>query len=80
MTQRDEGHDYRDSKNRTMEYERKQKYEAIIDMIIRWLDSNIDDTDEKFHLVAQDSADLKEKIELALDSKTTKREIEDGDL
>ncbi len=80
MTQRDDGHDYRDSKNRAMEYERKQKYKAIIDMVIRWLDSNIDDTDEKFHLVAQDSADLKEKIELALDSKTTKREIEDGDL
>ena len=80
MTQRDEGHDYRDSKNRAMEYERKQKYKAIIDMIIRWLDSNIDDTDENFHLVAQDSAVLKEKIELALDSKTTKREIEDGDL
>ena len=80
MTQRDEGHDYRDSKNRAMEYERKQKYKAIIDMVIRWLDSNIDDTDEKFHLVAQDSADLKEKIELALDSRTTKREIEDGDL
>ena len=80
MTQRDEGHNYRDSKNRAMEYERKQKYIAIIDMVIRWLDSNIDDTDEKFHLVAQDSADLKEKIELALDPKTTKREIEDGDL
>ena len=80
MTQRDEGHNYRDSKNRAMEYERKQKYEAIIDMVIRWLDSNIDDTDEKFHLVAQDSADLKEKIALALDPSTTKREIEDGDL
>jgi len=80
MTQRDEGHDYRDSKNRAMEYERKQKYEAIIDMVIRWLDTNIDDTDDKFYLVAQDSADLKEKIELALDSSTTKRQIEDGDL
>jgi hypothetical protein len=80
MTQRDEGHNYRDSKNRAMEYERKQKYEAIIDMVIRWLDSNIDDTDDKFYLVAQDSADLKEKIELALDSSTTKRQIEDGDL
>ncbi len=80
MTQRDEGHNYRDSKNKAREYERKQKYEAIIDMVIRWLDSNIDDTDDKFYLVAQDSADLKEKIELALDSKTTKREIEDGDL
>jgi len=80
MTQRDEGHNYRDSKNKAREYERKQKYEAIIDMVIRWLDSNIDETDDKFYLVAQDSADLKEKIELALDPKTTKREIEDGDL
>ena len=80
MTQRDEGHNYRDSKNKAREYERKQKYEAIIDMVIRWLDSNIDETDDKFYLVAQDSADLKKKIELALDPKTTKREIEDGDL
>ena len=80
MTQRDEGHNYRDSKNRAMEYERKQKYEAIINMIIRWLDSNIDDAMNEFDPVASDSADLKEKIKLALDSKTTKREIEDGDL
>jgi len=95
MTQRDEGHNYRDSKNKAREYERKQKYEAIIDMVIRWLDSNIDEwEDEKFEFsskeevrliveknyLAQDSRDLKEKIELALDPKTTKREIEDGDL
>ena len=93
MTQRDEGHNYRDSKNRAMEYERKQKYKAIIDMVIRWLDSNIDDypneeeseqmiASERIskQLLAEDSADLKEKIELALDPKTTKREIEDGDL
>ena len=90
MTQRDEGHDFRDSKNRAMEYERKQKYEAIIDMVIRWLDSNIDDwqandllNDPKIEIknaVADDSRDLKEKIELALDPSTTKREIEDGDL
>jgi len=93
MTQRDEGHNYRDSKNRAMEYERMQKYQAIIDMVIRWLDSNIDDypneeeseqmiASERIskQLLAEDSADLKEKIELALDSKTTKREIEDGDL
>ena len=72
MTQRDEGHNYRDSKNKAEAFERKQKYEAIIDMFIRWLDSNIDDTDDKFYLVAQDSADLKEKIELALDPSTTK--------
>ena len=90
MTQRDEGHNYRDSKNRAMEYERKQKYKAIIDMVIRWLDSNIDDwqandllNDPRIEIknaVADDSRDLKEKIELALDPSTTKREIEDGDL
>jgi len=93
MTQRDEGHNYRDSKNRAMEYERKQKYEAIIGMVIRWLDSNIDDypneeeseqmiASERIskQLLAEDSADLKEKINLALDPSTTKREIEDGDL
>jgi hypothetical protein len=78
-----------------MEYERKQKYEAIIDMVIRWLDSNIDEWEDdktKYILnsedqkqmieknaIAQDSADLKEKILLALDDKTTIREIEDGD-
>ena len=95
MTQRDEGHNYRDSKNKAREYERKQKYEAIINMVIRWLDSNIDEwEDKKFkfsskeevrlivekNYLAQDSRDLKEKIELALDPSTTKREIEDEDL
>ena len=80
MTQRDEGHDYRDSKNRAEAYERKQKYEAIIDMVIRWLDSNIDDAMNEFDPLASDSADLKEKIELALDPSTTKKQIEDGDL
>ena len=82
MTQRDEGHDYRDSKNRAMEYERKQKYEAIIDMVIRWLDANIDDgnLDLIKQEIANDSRDLKEKIELALDPSTTKKQIEDGDL
>ena len=80
MTQRDDGHDYRDSKNRAEAYERKQKYEAIIDMIIRWLDSNIDDAMNEFDPLASDSADLKQKIELALDPSTTKKQIEDGDL
>jgi len=90
MTQRDEGHNYRDSRNKAIEYERKQKYGAIIDMIIRWLDSNIDEwqandllnnPDIKIkNAIADDSRDLKQKIELALDSSTTKRQIEDGDL
>jgi hypothetical protein len=72
---------------------KKNKY--IIDMVIRWLDSNIDEWEDdktKYILnsedqkqmieknaIAQDSADLKEKILLALDDKTTIREIEDGD-
>jgi hypothetical protein len=84
MTQRDDGHDYRDSKNKAQAYERKQKqkYEAIIDMIIRWLDANIDDgnLDLIKQEIASDSRDLKEKIELALDPSTTKKQIEDGDL
>ena len=80
MTQRDEGHDFRDSKNRAMEYERKQKYEAIVNMVIRWLDSNIDDNQKSQNELFFDSYELKEKIELALDSSTTKRQIEDGDL
>ena len=80
MTQRDEGHDYRDSKNKAQAYERKQKYGAIIDMVIRWLDSNIDEPPIGSVGIATDSADLKQKIELALDPTTTKRQIEDGDL
>ena len=80
MTQRDEGHDFRDSKNKAMEYERKQKYEAIINMVIRWLDTNIDDNQKSQNELFFDSYELKEKINLALDPSTTKREIEDGDL
>ena len=80
MTQRDEGHDYRDSKNKAQAYERKQKYGAIIDMVIRWVDSNIDEPPIGSVGIATDSADLKQKIELALDPTTTKRQIEDGDL
>ena len=56
------------------------KEKATLEMIIRWLDSNINDTDDKFYLVAQDSADLKEKIELALEPETTIEQIENGDL
>ena len=80
MTQRDEGHNYRDGKNKAMEYERKQKYEAIINMVIRWLDTNIDDNQKSQNELFFDSYELKEKINLALDPSTTKREIEDGDL
>ena len=95
MTQRDDGHDYRDSKNKAQAYEREKKYPAIIDMVIQWLNSNIDEwEDEKFafskykevrtivekNYLALDSKDLKEKIEIALNPSTTKRQIENGDL
>ena len=86
MTQRDDGHDYRDSKNRAEAYERKQKYEAILNMVIGWLNSNIDeyDKDKDYYYyknqLSYDSQELKEKIEIALDPSTTKKQIEDGDL
>ena len=53
------------------------KNKAIIDYVIRWLDSNIDESTTSS--LAADSADLKEKIELALDRGTTAKNIEDGD-
>ena len=86
MTQRDYWHDYRDSKNKAEAYERKQKYEAIINMVIYWLNSNIDeyDKDKDYYYyknqLSYDSQELKEKIEIALDPSTTKKQIEDGDL
>jgi hypothetical protein len=47
------------------------KEKAIIEMVIRWLDSNIDDVgfgnDPAKYALAVDSADLKQKIKLALD-------------
>ena len=86
MTQRDEGHDYRDSKNKAEEYEREKKYPAIIDMVISWLNDNIDEYDQEKdyyfykNQLSYDSQELKEKIEIALDPSTTKKQIEDGDL
>ena len=38
--------------------------DKLIDHIIRWLDDNID---EEHTIIAQDSADLKQKIELYLE-------------
>ena len=56
----------------------KDKNKAILEYVIRWLNSNIDDAMNKFDPVASDSADLKEKIELALDPRNTTKDIEDG--
>ena len=60
------------------------KEKATLEMIIRWLNSNIDEggfeNNEAKDLLAVDSADLKQKIELALDPETTIEQIENGDL
>jgi len=56
----------------------EQKYKKIVDMVIDWLDSNIDDAMNKFDPVASDSADLKEKIELAMSSENTAQDIDNG--
>ena len=55
----------------------KDKNKTIIDYVIRWLDSNIDEPPPEG--IQEDSANLKEKIELALDPKTTAQNIDDGD-
>ena len=50
MTQRDEGHDYRDSKNKAQAYERKQ--EEILNSFQAWLEKCPVDYDE--HLQTRD--------------------------
>jgi hypothetical protein len=55
----------------------KEKNKTIIDYVIRWLDSNIDEPPPEG--IQEDSANLKEKIQLALDPKTTAQNIDDGD-
>jgi len=47
-------------------------------MVIRWLDSNIDEPPPEG--VQEDSANLKEKIELALDPNATIEDIEAGNI
>ena len=65
-----------------------EKKDAIINFIIGWLNSNIDEYTneisnspeiENKNAIARDSQDLKEKIELALDKNTTLEDIENGD-
>ena len=54
------------------------KEKAIIEMVIRWLDSNIDEAPPEG--IQEDSANLKEKIQLALDPEVTIKDIEAGNL
>ena len=55
------------------------KEKAILEYVIRWLDSNIDEP-ELLDTVQEDSANLKEKIELALDPETTVEEIQNSNI
>ena len=52
----------------------KNKEQAIINFVLNWLNSNIDDRNAS----ASDSLDLKEKIEMALDPQITSEDIAKG--
>ena len=54
----------------------KEKIQAILDYVIRWLDANIDEA--PLEGVSEDSVNLKEKIEQAQDPRITVADIESG--
>jgi rhamnogalacturonyl hydrolase YesR len=54
------------------------KEKAILEYVIRWLDSNIDEQPPEG--IQEDSANLKEKILLALRPEITTEEIEGGSI
>ena len=56
----------------------KDKNKAILDYVIRWLDSNIDEDSTMSESIQEDSANLKEKIELAMSSENTAKDIDNG--
>jgi hypothetical protein len=58
--------------------EKCMKDKAIIEYVIRWLDSNIDEPALQ-RALATDSADLKEKIQLALVPEVTAQDVNNGD-
>ena len=58
--------------------EKCMKDKAIIEYVIRWLDSNIDEPALQ-RALATDSADLKEKIQLALLPEVTAQDVNNGD-
>ena len=55
-----------------------KKEKEIIEMVIRWLDSNIDEAPPEG--IQEDSANLKEKIQLALAPEATIEDIESGNI
>ena len=54
----------------------KEKVQAILDYVIRWLDANIDEA--PLEGVSEDSVNLTEKIEQAQDPRITVADIESG--
>ena len=56
----------------------KDKNKAILEYVIRWLDSNIDEDSTMSESIKEDSANLKEKIELAMSSENTAEDIDNG--
>ena len=60
------------------ELKMKDKNKAILEYVIRWLDSNIDEDSTMSESIKEDSANLKEKIELAMSSENTAEDIDNG--
>jgi len=56
----------------------KDKNKAILEYVIRWLNSNIDEDSTMLESIKEDSANLKEKIELAMSSENTAQDIDNG--
>ena len=56
------------------------KEKATLEMVISWLNDNIDDNEKLKNELFFDSYELKEKIEIALEPETTIEQIENGDL
>ena len=54
------------------------KEKAIIEMILTWLDANMDEP--PLEGIQEDSANLKEKIILALSDEATIEDIQNGNL
>ncbi len=56
----------------------KTKSEVILEYVVRWLDDNINNPPPEG--AAADSANLKEKINIAQDPRTTVAEIKEGSI
>ena len=56
----------------------KTKSEVILEYVVRWLDDNINNPPPEG--AAADSANLKEKITIAQDPRTTVAEIKEGSI